>query len=954
VEAVLPAPAARELGLNVGDEITLAATADSSRTVTVRVSGTYRIDDPRDVYWWASELETSGSQTVNYTTYGPFVVPEASFYGRVATEAHARWRAALPLAGVSVGGLGALDDRLTALSDRLRSSSTADYTVAGDLQDVLAKADRSLLVARSGVLIPSVQLGILAAAALLFLAGLLAERRTLESAVIRSRGAGKDKVAALAAMEGALLAVPAAVVAPWLAALSLRALNHVGPLAAVDLGLHTEVSRESYVLAFLAAVACVAALAFPALRSAPVVATVSERGRPPFKSFFRRAGLDLALVALALLAYWQLRRYGGPVVETIQGRLGVDPFLIAAPALGLLAGAVLALRVVPAAAAGVERVASAARGVVPALGTRELARRPQRYARAALLLTLALAIGLFASAYSRTWLRSQHDQAAYAAGADLRVRPSERSGSIPAGELASAYRRIEGIRATLPVLTQTVELTRSSGETEVLALDAARTARVADFRSDLADRPLGEMLGPLAKARPRLATVPLPGRPVRIALDVRMRGVVQNNVPIFGSDVRSVLFLVVSDGNGVLYRLPGGSVIGDGTRQRVEFTLGDTLADGTRGMPTYPLALVSIELQMRMPYRHPLSANLTILNVATSESENGPFVQVERPTKRWAVDVPPVQNVEEGPKILGVHSGPRAFYSLDFTTGAWREFFTRASVTFTATPGANPPIRRVPAIVTDEFRDRTATGVGGTVPLAAAGRGLGLSVVGVVHGFPTLVRASGGAIVDLPTFLAASYLADGTIYSPTEWWLDAAEGQDRDVARRLRASPYSSNEVVARVERAESLANDPVALGISGALLFGFVAAAVFAVVGFAVSAAVSAAERATEFAVLRSLGVSAPQLASSLAVEGGLLIALALGVGTALGVGLAWLVLPFASLTAEGIRPYPGVLVVFPWRTAALLEAGLVVALVAVVTVELHVLGRMRLAPALRTGEDR
>ena len=168
---------------------------------------------------------------------------------------------------------------------------------------------------------------------------------------------------AMVPMEGALLAVPAAVLAPWVAVLGLRALNHVGPLAQIGLRLDPHVTATAYVLAVLAAILCVAALALPALRSGAVTSTVAGRGRPRPKSFVQRAGLDLVLVAVALVAYWQLRRYGGPVVESVQGRLGIDPLLIAAPALGLLAGAVLALRVVPAAASLVERLASSARGM---------------------------------------------------------------------------------------------------------------------------------------------------------------------------------------------------------------------------------------------------------------------------------------------------------------------------------------------------------------------------------------------------------------------------------------------------------------------------------------------------------------------------------------------------------------------------------------------------------------
>ena len=152
----------------------------------------------------------------------------------------------------------------------------------------------------------------------------------------------------------------------------------------------------------------------------------------------------------------------------------------------------------------------------------------------------------------------------------------------------------------------------------------------------------------------------------------------------------------------------------------------------------------------------------------------------------------------------------------------------------------------------------------------------------------------------------------------------------------------------------DRLTRDPVALGISGALSLGFVAAAVFAVVGFAVSAAVSTSERTTEFAVLRSLGLSSRQLSAWLALEGGITVLLALVGGVLLGGLVAWLVLPFVSLAGEGGRPFPEVVVELPWEAVALLAGGMLVVLALVVGAQLLLLKRLALAPALRAGETR
>jgi ABC-type antimicrobial peptide transport system permease subunit len=144
-----------------------------------------------------------------------------------------------------------------------------------------------------------------------------------------------------------------------------------------------------------------------------------------------------------------------------------------------------------------------------------------------------------------------------------------------------------------------------------------------------------------------------------------------------------------------------------------------------------------------------------------------------------------------------------------------------------------------------------------------------------------------------------------------------------------------------------------VALGIIGALAIGFVAAALFAVLGFVVSAAVSARERIAEFALLRAIGLSPAQLSSWLSLENAVLAAVSLVAGTALGLLMAWLVLPFVTVTQGGATPYPPVKVAVPWASIVILEAVAVVTLVTTVLVLAWLLRRIGLAAVLRTGEE-
>ena len=72
----------------------------------------------------------------------------------------------------------------------------------------------------------------------------------------------------------------------------------------------------------------------PALRPAAPGEARARRGRQAALSAAARAGLDVALVGLGLLALWELRRYSA-VQRLSGGGWGIDPVLVAAPVVAL-------------------------------------------------------------------------------------------------------------------------------------------------------------------------------------------------------------------------------------------------------------------------------------------------------------------------------------------------------------------------------------------------------------------------------------------------------------------------------------------------------------------------------------------------------------------------------------------------------------------------------------------
>jgi hypothetical protein len=259
----------------------------------------------------------------------------------------------------------------------------------------------------------------------------------------------------------------------------------------------------------------------------------------------------------------------------------------------------------------------------------------------------------------------------------------------------------------------------------------------------------------------------------------------------------------------------------------------------------------------------------------------------------------------------------------------------------------------IPAIATTAYLDATARTVGDVVPVDVGGVDRSFRIVGSIRAFPTLDAGTPALVVDLPTVAALLFEGSESIDPPDSWWFAVEPGGQDAVATALRDRSVGSASVVTRDERAELLATDPVALGIIGALGIGIAAAAAFAVVGFVVSAAVSARERVTEFALLRALGLSSRQLSGWLSLENATLAVISLACGTGLGLLVAWVALPFVTVTRRAETVFPPVEVAIPWTTIALLEVAGVVALSMAILGLTWTLGRVAMAPTLRKGED-
>jgi hypothetical protein len=983
IEATLSEGAASALGVAVGDRVVLADRLDPARSVTVDVTGTWR-PAPDDPYWIGSTLELDGmARSGSFTTRGPFVVAPADLE-RVVTgpRRDVEWRAIPDVAALAVGNVDAIQADIASLRARLHAAvqPTRDIAVTMGLADLLGTVSRAIVAARSGILLLTIQFGVLSLYAVLLVAGMLVERRRPGAALLRSRGASSIHLSAMAATEGLILAVPAAVLAPFLALGAVRALGAVGPLAGTGIADAATITPATIGASIAMALACVVAFTLPTVASATSPAGArAARGRQLARTLPQRLGLDLVLLVLAAIAIWQLRLYGSPLTRDARGTLGVDPLLVLAPAVGLVAGGLLAIRFLPRIAELGERALRNDRGIVGPTGARQLARRPLRSTRSALLVLLAIALFTFAAAYAGTWTRSQADQAAYAAAADMRVTWSEYA-PLPAWAAGSALRAIPGVTTAMPVTRQTLDVGKAVRGGQVLGVDPATAAAIMAMPDGAEGAALRDALAalPEAGATAGMALPDLAAR-IRVTVDADLAAVgPEESQPGFTNSPASALVSVVlrdADGRTVQPAPISVELVGDGQVVDIPLT---AAVDGTTATPAGPLELIALELTVGPPTVGTVTGTIEATAVASSPDASGDgWAPLALPTAAdgWAwtraggpEGIRPYTPPADAPGRIVIGSGPGATSPVEGAV-----FPPMLAQVFRLAPVVDEP-RPIAAIASGGLLRASGAAVGDVVAATSSGLPVTLRIVGSTETFAPLDPAVPFVVVDGAALERVRFQAIGQAVAPQEWWLaldggaTGAAGSGGSpgsagtpsevaavsgaVAAAVRADPIAAADVVARDDLSRALSGDPVALGILGALGLGALAALGIAAIGFLVSTSVSTSERIGEIALLRALGLAPAQAVRWLALESAFLLSFALVAGLGLGLLLAWLILPFATVTATGTPPVPAPVVVVPAEAILPLVALAGVLLFVTILLVARQVTRMTVAGVLRTTE--
>jgi len=957
VPAALPAAAASQLHVTVGSVLTATPQSGGAPT-SLQVTGLFRPRNPASTYWALDPLPVSGISVQHYdigiaglstpfssVTYGPAVVNPAAFGGPL-TVSQASWRVLPQAPAMARGNIEALNAGTSEAVSQLTVLLPKGLNVTSGLPQLLAGIASTVVLTRSLFTIAALQLLLLAGAGLVLAARLLAGWREEESALLRARGATRWQVARPVLAEAVVLGAAAGLAGVLAGA---RLTGVLARLAGLRLGGYTGgITPLAWLSALAMLVLCAAVMTWPALHGLPPGAARVRRGRQARLAGIAWAGGDLAVVALAAVAVWELRGYSA-VAHPATGPLGIDPVIALAPALALAGVALIPLRGLPLAARLADKATDHERRLAAAMVSWQIARRPIRQAGPALLVVVATATTTLALAGYASWRQSAADQAGFAVGSDVRV---DSAGALPLAATGAIW-RAPGVTAATPA-----SLAGIGNGGQLIALDASTAGKTILLRPDLSPLPLSALWRRITPRQP--SGLALPGQPDRLEVLAALGAGPHSSAAEVLKDLGSASATAwIQDAGGATYQVTAAGLLpADGRPHSLVFVL-----SGPR-QASYPLRLLGLTLTYNLPPYDPANpssapnAGLSIESLAASATASGPF---GRPFTRGAalaawqhtassasVPLGPPPSGGAPPAILGWHGAAGGGQRLTFNAGHDPSAKVIAGIDIPWGPGAGtvaimvpPPSQVVPAIATAGYLAANRLGVGSDVPVSLSGYSATLQIVASVARFPTVFGQNRALIADLAEIndvLAAQQMVPLPV---TRWWLRTADGR----VPRLPAGLGLA--VTDRASQRAALLGNPLLKAPRQAMLAIGVAAVLLGVLGFSTSVAASLRSRRTQSAVFAALGVGKNAQAGQLCLEQCALSLPAAAAGLLAGIGLAHLIVPAITLTADAAAPVPWALVTLPLGPAVALA--LVTAAVPVAAAALSVLRRPDPAVQLR-----
>ncbi len=436
------------------------------------ITGIYEVPDPGSEYWRDDPLPIRPvirALSSELQLLDAVAILDAAAYGELAdiNDANHRplrlqWRYGVDAGQVTARSAPDLLRAFRALAVQYPSANVGagrETAMRTGMLALLEAHQAAWTAAGSVIAVVVVGPALVALATMVLIASLAGRRRRSTMALVRSRGGAVAQVLVPSALEGVLLAVPAAALAAVAAAVVVPAGQTQATILAAG-------------AVAVAAVLVIVGTVVPVARALGPERRAGERsGR---RSGPRRLVGEALVVGLAVGGAFLLRERGlGSAALSAPGT-GVDPLLAAVPALVGVAAGLIVLRVVPAVMRAAASLARRRRGLVPLLAAR---RGTEGGIGTAILLVLLATstVGTFALVALDSLDRGAELAAWHKTGGAYRL-------GVPDGALPNGLdpERLPGVEAAASEFRALIPIAPSGLQTMYAAVGAAALEQVLD------------------------------------------------------------------------------------------------------------------------------------------------------------------------------------------------------------------------------------------------------------------------------------------------------------------------------------------------------------------------------------------------------------------------------------------------------------------------------------------
>ena len=465
LEAVVGRDTATNMGFEVGQHVYLVPfAADPTERVRFTIVGIVEPIDPAAEYWLTWDTYYFTTQDREPWTVAPLYLSEDHYFNALGARYSSLlgdywWFLYLDTSELTADTAGPTGDAVIALEKQLTLMYPRSL-VLSLLPLTLDDYRRELTLARVPLFL---FLSLVVAVVLYFLVlvlGLMARTQSDTANVLRSRGASMAQVSGLFALGEGIVVAASLVIGPLIALAIVRLLlvRTIDPAGAGG-PVPVQLSPEAFLMGALGGLLSLGALVASGVGQARlgIVEFLRVRSRPASVPLLHRYYVDMLVVAVVALVWWQVEQRGGFVQRELAGGAleQVDLSMLLGPVLALLAVAFLIPRLLPWLLRGLAWVGGLVAPAWIALTLTRMARDPLPHGSLVIVIMMVAALGVFGATFQSTLVRSQSEQAGFRVGGDLVIR-----GAALGDESLSEIAALPGVSAVSPVSSEVGVLVR--------------------------------------------------------------------------------------------------------------------------------------------------------------------------------------------------------------------------------------------------------------------------------------------------------------------------------------------------------------------------------------------------------------------------------------------------------------------------------------------------------------